>query len=37
LAGRLAAIGRFDALFLGQLWQVYGPPALPRPPGKRRP
>ena len=23
-AGRVAALGRFDALFLGQLWQVYG-------------
>lgn len=22
--GRIAAIGRFDALFLGELWQVYG-------------
>lgn len=36
-AGRIAAIGRFDALFLGQLWRVYGPRALPRPSGKRRP
>lgn len=24
---RLAAIGRFDAAFLGQLWQIYGPGA----------
>ena len=24
LAGRIAAIGRFDALFLAALWQVYG-------------
>jgi hypothetical protein len=24
LAGQIAAIGRFDALFLGALWQVYG-------------
>ena len=24
LAGRIAAVGRFDALFLGALWQVYG-------------
>lgn len=23
-AARVAAVGRFDALFLGQLWQVYG-------------
>jgi len=23
-AGRIAAVGRFDALFLGQLWRVYG-------------
>lgn len=29
-AGRVTAIGRFDALFLGQLWQVYGRPALLR-------
>ena len=28
LAGRIAAIGRFDALFLGQLWQVYGRPLV---------
>ena len=27
-AGRVAAIGRFDALFLGQLWQVYGRPLV---------
>lgn len=27
-AGRAAAIGRFDALFLGQLWQVYGRPLV---------
>ena len=26
LAGRIRAIGRFDALFLGALWQVYGSP-----------
>lgn len=25
LAGRIRAIGRFDALFVGALWQVYGP------------
>ncbi len=28
--GRIAAIGRFDALFLGELWQVYGRPPLRR-------
>lgn len=27
-AGRIAAIGRFDALFLGQLWHVYGRPMM---------
>lgn len=27
-AGRVAALGRFDALFLGQLWQVYGSPLV---------
>ena len=27
---RVAAIGRFDALFLGQLWQIYGRPLLRR-------
>ncbi len=27
-AGRLAALGRFDALFVGQLWQVYGSPLV---------
>lgn len=26
--GRIISIGRFDALFLGGLWQVYGRPAL---------
>lgn len=30
LAGRVAAIGRFDALFVGQLWQTYGRPVLSR-------
>lgn len=25
LADRIAAVGRFDALFLGQLWKIYGP------------
>lgn len=29
-ARQVAAIGRFDVLFLGQLWQVYGRPALLR-------
>ena len=28
LAGQVAAIGRFDALFVGQLWQVYGSPLV---------
>ena len=28
LAGRIAAIGRFDALFLGQIWQVYDRPVV---------
>ncbi len=28
--GRVAAVGRFDALFLGQLWQIYGRPLLRR-------
>lgn len=28
LAGKVAAIGRFDALFVGQLWQVYGSPLV---------
>lgn len=28
LAGRIRAIGRFDALFLGALWQVYGGPLV---------
>lgn len=27
-AGQVAAIGRFDALFLGQRWQVYGRPLV---------
>ena len=27
---RVAAIGRFDALFLGQIWQTYGRPVLRR-------
>ena len=34
-AGRIAAIGRFDALFLGALWQVYARPALRRLRGPR--
>ena len=33
--GRIAAIGRFDALFLGALWQVYARPALRRLRGSR--
>lgn len=28
LAGRIRALGRFDALFLGALWQVYGGPLV---------
>jgi cholesterol oxidase len=28
LAGQVVAIGRFDALFVGQLWQVYGSPLV---------
>ncbi len=35
-AGRVAAIGRFDAHFLGQLWQVYGRPVVRGLPGRRR-
>jgi hypothetical protein len=30
LAGRIAAVGRFDALFLGALWQVYAQLVLRR-------
>lgn len=26
--GQVAAIGRFDALFVGQLWQIYGRPLV---------
>ncbi|QIN83493.1 hypothetical protein GBA63_13260 [Rubrobacter tropicus] len=36
LAGRIRAIGRFDAMFLGALWQVYGGPLVRRLRGRGR-